>query len=41
MAHYALIGRNNKVIKVVRIDNAFMGDPEKEITGETLSLIHI
>lgn len=35
MAHYALIGRNNKVIKVVRVDNSFMGDPEKETSGET------
>ena len=35
MAHYALIGRNNKVIRVVKVDNSFMGSPEKETTGET------
>lgn len=41
MACYAQIGRNNKVINVVRIDNSFMGDPEKETTGEThLKEIH-
>ena len=35
MAHYAQIGRNDKVLKVVKVDNAFMGSPEKESTGET------
>ncbi len=35
MAHYAQIGRNDKVINVIRVDNAFMGSPEKETTGET------
>ena len=35
MAHFAQIGRNNKVIDVVRVDNSFMGTPEKETTGQT------
>ena len=35
MAHFAQIGRNNKVIDVVRVDNSFMGTPEKETMGQT------
>ena len=35
MAHFAQIGRNNRVINVVRVNNAFMGTPEKETNGET------